>query len=421
MSWPLTVVALIDALGWSYVRDSDFLQDLLPYRQPVRTVLGFSSGAIPTMLTGLPPAGTGHWNLFYYDPAHSPFAWLRPFRVLPRTVLDSRYSRALIKRLGRHVLGLGPLFECSVSPSLLPWFNWIEKKNIFAPQGIGGARSIFDWLGERSIPYRVYSYRDGNDAELFSAAGRDIHQSEAQLFFIYLSEMDAFLHRHCAEPDSIRKRLRWYEEELGKVFRAARQADSEAILTVVSDHGMTPITKHYDLLADLESLNLRTPDDYLAVYDSTMARFWFFDHAARAAIVDALRRVPCGRLLSDDELQALGIFFADRRYGEAVFLLEPGCIMARSDFNGASWMPAGMHGFHPDDPNSDAIFLTNKPPVSPLRTIADVYPWLVNSVVCSSFPVSANAPTVDHGQQGIPSSQRKQIRPCVEKAERAVL
>ncbi len=67
------VFTLIDALGWKYLEDSPFLDDLLPYRAPLQTVLGFSSGAIPTILTGVPPAVTGHWNLFYFDPKGSPF------------------------------------------------------------------------------------------------------------------------------------------------------------------------------------------------------------------------------------------------------------------------------------------------------------------------------------------------------------
>src|SRR5215467_7446268 len=122
----IAVFVLIDALGWKYLENRDFLKDVLPYRMPLRTVLGFSSGAIPTILTGELPSKTGHWNLFYYDPSNSPFQWLRHFRFLPKRLLDNRISRKLIKELGRRVLGLGPLFECCVSPKLLPWFNWIE-------------------------------------------------------------------------------------------------------------------------------------------------------------------------------------------------------------------------------------------------------------------------------------------------------
>ncbi len=73
----VTIFVLIDALGWQYLEGREFLNDVLAYRAPLQTVLGFSSGAIPTILTGAPPAVTGHWNLFYYDPAGSPFLWLR--------------------------------------------------------------------------------------------------------------------------------------------------------------------------------------------------------------------------------------------------------------------------------------------------------------------------------------------------------
>jgi len=47
----LSVFVLIDALGWRFLEGREFLPDLLSYRKPVRTVLGFSSGAIPTILT----------------------------------------------------------------------------------------------------------------------------------------------------------------------------------------------------------------------------------------------------------------------------------------------------------------------------------------------------------------------------------
>ncbi len=379
MKRSVTVVALIDALGWTYVRDSGFLGDLLPYRQPVRTVLGFSSGAIPTMLTGSLPAQTGHWNLFYYNPEHSPFRWLRPFRLLPHALLDNRYTRAVIKRLGRRVLGMGPLFECCVRPSLLPWFDWIEKKNIFAPGGIPGTASVFDRLSDQQIPYRVYSYRDGSDETLLRSAVDDIDGTDAGFFFVYLCEMDAYLHGHCSEPENVRQRLAWYERQLRDLFGAALAADPEATLTVISDHGMAPVRTYCDLTGEIDRLGLQMPRDYLAVYDSTMARFWFFTDAAKREIRRGLQGVPQGRVLSENELRELGIHFDDRRYGDLVFLLEPGCIVASGDFNSSSWMPAGMHGFHPDDPDSDAIFLSNKTPARPLRTIADVYPWMANA------------------------------------------
>src|SRR5712691_1248818 len=114
---------LIDALGWRFIEGKEFLSDLLTFRKPLGTGLGYSSGAIATILTGLPPVQNGHWNLVYYDPKSSPFRWLRYFQFLPDRVLNHRVTRKLLKETGRHLLGMGPLFECCVSPRLLSWFN----------------------------------------------------------------------------------------------------------------------------------------------------------------------------------------------------------------------------------------------------------------------------------------------------------
>src|SRR6266851_1390988 len=311
----LQIFVLIDALGWRFVEGRDFLIDLLPYRGPLRTVLGFSSGAIPTILTGMPPAVTGHWNLFYYD----------------------------------------------------------EKKNIYDAGGIAGSSSIFDQLKRKGIPYRVYSYHHLSDAEILGQAVNDIQSREASFFFLYLSEMDMFLHMHCKEPENIEKRLQWYDASLRRVFEAARQIDPDASITVISDHGMTPVEHRYDLVRGIDDLGLKVAADYLAVYDSTMARFWFFNDRAKQAIRRHLENLPCGRIVPDQELWQLGVFFSDRRFGELIFLLHPGWLLSKSDFNGKGWMPNGMHGYHPEDSYSDAIFLSSTEPPVPVQTIADVY------------------------------------------------
>jgi hypothetical protein len=78
-------------------------------------------------------------------------------------------------------------------------------------------------------------------------------------------------------------------------------------------------------------------------------------------------------VLSDPELESLGVFFPDRRYGELVFLLHPGWLITNSDFNGKGWMPSGMHGYHPEDNYSDGIFLSDRVPPMSVHGVADVY------------------------------------------------
>lgn len=366
---PLRVIVLVDALGWTYIEDREFLQSWLPHRQPLPTVLGYSSGAIPTLLTGAPPHRHGHWNLYYYAPTNSPFRWLRP--GLGRW-LDNRVGRRLLRELGRRALGLGPLFEVNVAPPLLRHFDWIEKKSIYEPGGITGGGSLFDRLDAGGVATRVYTYHGYTDAETLSRAPTDILSGQADFYFLYLSEIDHLLHHHCKEKAVVDERLSWYSAQLGEVFAAARRRDPKAQFTLLSDHGMTPVSDHLPLVQKVKELHLKEPDDYLAVYDATMARYWFFRDEARKAVHSLLDEIPQGRVLSDRELEGFGILFEDRRYGETVFLLKPGWLISDSAFGGGGWTPAGMHGYDPADRWSDGVFLADREPEPPVSSLLDV-------------------------------------------------
>ena len=48
MTTPLSIYVLVDALGWEILKDRTFLDDVLTDRRWLTTILGYSSGAIPT-------------------------------------------------------------------------------------------------------------------------------------------------------------------------------------------------------------------------------------------------------------------------------------------------------------------------------------------------------------------------------------
>jgi len=383
----ISLCVLIDALGWKILEDQQFLNDLLVFRQPLKTILGFSSGAIPSLLTGQSPSQHGHWNLFYYDPAKSPFAWLRWLRHFPERLVNHRVSQKLIKETGRHFFHMGPQFECYVKPTLMPFFNWVERRCIYEPAGISGAPSIFDRMVGCDIPYRAYSYHHWNDKEILERAQNDLEHSNAEFFFVYLCELDAELHAFWAQPERLRSMLVRYETKLRRLCETALRLDPDASIAIFSDHGMAPVTDRYDLKKEIDALGWSMPDDYLVVYDSTMARFWFFNAESRTSISACLQRQRCGRILGDAELQDLGVLFPDRRYGETIFLLNSGCMFYRSDFHSGNWLPTGMHGYHPDDPYSDAVFLSNRALVSPMNGIRDIYEYMELSAGLRAFAV----------------------------------
>jgi len=366
----IAVVTLIDALGWTYVKDRPIMPDVLKYRSEVRTVLGFSSGAIPTLLSGKLPRESGHWNLFYYDPEHSPFRWVRWLRFLPRPILNHRIVRTGVRILSQKMSRFGGYFQIyGVPVELLPYFDICEKKDIYRPGGVPS--SLFDHLESRGIRYRTYSYHQLPDDEIVRTARRDLQDKKYEFYFLYLSELDAYLHNSCQDVAGVERQLARYENWLREIYEAARAADDEVVFYVLSDHGMTPKRSGYDLVGKIRELGLKMPGDYLALYDSTMARFWFFNDRARKSISARLAELDCGHVLSEPEKKDLGIDFSDHRQGEIVFLMNPGVLIEPSFFGRKG--PEGMHGFHPDDPFSSAIFLSNVPPSQPVQTLVDVH------------------------------------------------
>lgn len=353
-----------------------FLRPALPFRTALRTRLGYSSGAIPTLLTGAPPSVHGHWNLLYYDPQGSPFRWLRRVPGSLLQYLDTRYGRFALGWMGRHWLGLGPSFECAVRPADLPWFNWAEKKHLYQPGSLAPYPSAFDHWERAQLPYAIYSYRSGDDWQLLQRAHKAITRGKASVIFLYLCGLDHSLHCHRDNPAALRADLTRYATALAGLYTAACARDSRCRFRVFSDHGMAPVSRRVPLRVALQQRGWQLQRDYLAVLDSTMLRLWFFNDAARRDIEAWLRTLDCGRVLDQAELERQGVWFPDYRFGELIFLLDAGCMVSEGEFNGRGWNPSGMHGYDPADPDSDAILLSNVPADVRLTRIDDLYACL---------------------------------------------
>jgi hypothetical protein len=359
MSAPLSVYVLVDALGWEVLRGRPFLDDLLPERHRLGTILGYSSGAIPTLLSGMTPSQHGHWNLFYRDPRRSPFRWTRPLGRLPRPLVENRVSRRALKILARRVCGYSGYFSLYDYPvAHLAEFDLTEKRDIYRPGGLD-CPSIFDDMVRAGVRYECYNYHAHTDAEILARAPERAARTDARVLFLYLSGLDHHLHFHVHEPDSVSATLAWYEAGLRRVWEAASRARRDVRLFVFSDHGMTPIRWTHDLRRDVQALGLRVPGDYLPAYDSTMARFWVSTERARAALTALLDDHPCGTLMTPAELRRLGVWFEDGRYYHLLFLMKAGVLLSPSDMGTVRF--AGMHGYHPGEPTADAVLLSTVP------------------------------------------------------------
>jgi hypothetical protein len=388
MTTPLSIYVLVDALGWEVVKGRPFLDDVLTDRRWLTTILGYSSGAIPTLLSGRLPSQHGHWNLFYRAPERSPFRWTRALAPLPRPLVENRVSRRVLKTLARRLSGYSGYFSLYSYPvAHLPHFDLTEKRDIYQPGGLD-CPSVFDAMREHGVRYEAYTYHTHTDAQILELAPRRAAVSDARVLFLYLSGLDHHLHFHIHDADSVRGAVDWYEAGLRRVWESATRGRRDARMFVFSDHGMTPIRWTCDVRRDVEALGLSIPGDYLPAYDSTMARFWVFSDRARRALRDLLMEHPSGTLLSDAELQRLGVWFEDGRYYHLLFLMKPGVLLSPSDMGSVRF--AGMHGYHPSEPTADAVLLANVPVDRGVDHITGVHAVLLDDLgIAASSRVAA--------------------------------
>jgi hypothetical protein len=326
---------------------------------------------VPSILTGRLPRDHGHWSFFYKSDGPSPLRGLRWLRCLPSRFTEKGRVRALISRFVGKLLGYTGYFQLYNMPfQHIDKFDYCEKQDLFGPGGINKCRNIFEHLTDADTLFHVSDWRDSEPANL-SSLKTAIGESDIEFAFLYLAAMDSLLHQVGKQSPEVDKKLAWYEQQLQDLLAFARQYYEEVRLFVCSDHGMATVHTHVDLMSKIDQLPLRFGKDFVATFDSTMARFWFENAQAEDAIRDVLATVDEGRILSRDELETLGCNFDGHQYGELIFLLDAGCIIVPSHMG--TKPITGMHGYHPDHADSDAVLLSNVAPPTDPRAITDVF------------------------------------------------
>jgi hypothetical protein len=374
----ITIAVLIDAFGWDLLQAHAFLPEL-SHRKPLETVLGFSSAALPSLLSGRHPDEHGRWFLFRRNPTETPFGFARllaPFETSGRLGERVRGNYARCFSFFTDIRGYYDLYR--VPLGLLPWFDLPERSPVFEPGSIPGVPTLFDRLSEREIPHRVWYWRtpeERNFDELLESA----RAGEHPFLFFYAYVLDGTLHAHGTHSAEAAERIRSYGERIRAALAGAAARCDEATLLVFSDHGMVDVERSIDLMTRVRALPHREGKDYLAFYDSTFARFWFRSDAAESAIRKLLAGQEGGRLLGEEEERRYRVRFPGREYGEAIFVADSGTVIAPSFMGSAP--PAAMHGYRPDDRGSDGVLLSNRPLADDVRSILDLAPLLESEAV----------------------------------------
>lgn len=403
----LAIFAFVDAFGWKVFQENTFLADRIETAQPLESILGYSCSCDPTIITGELPNVHGHFSFFCYDPPASPFAACRWLSLLPNSITKRGRVRRYLSKAIQWLHGFTGYFQIYNVPfNRLPFFDYSEKRDIYQPGGMNnGTPTIFDYLREQQIPFSLSDWRCDERTNL-TAMTEQVKQGDIRFAYLYLAELDGIMHADGTHSPRVAEKIGWYDEQFRKLLAAAESEYDSVRLYVFSDHGMTNVVKNVELVREIDSLGLEFGRDYAVMYDSTMARFWTLTPEARIKLTEKLETLDYGRILTDEQLKEYGAYFEDRRYGDLIFLCEPGALITPSYMN-HTHVP-GMHGYEPRDEDSVALFASTAEVAEPPRRLDDLYALMLQEAKrCGEVADDSLESAKSSGNAGSPPSKEE--------------
>ena len=371
----IEIFLFIDALGWKIVNDHKFMEELLPYRKSAVMQFGYSSSAIPTILSGKTPSEHGHLGLFRFTLKDSPFKTLSRLAWLfkPESFWNRGRVRHHLSKFIKKLYGFTGYFQLYRMPvKKLKFVDYCEKQDLFVADGMAPSANLYDTLSKMDVPFHISDWHLSDD-ENYIAAETAIENGK-KFLFVYTAGFDGLLHNKVGDFEAVKSKLDAIKIQIKSLYAKAGAYAENVHFTIISDHGMTPLTKKEDIISAVEETKLVFGKDYGACYDSTMARFYYLTENAKTLIEEKMSRFS-GHFLSEEEEKKYGIFRHDRLFGDDIFLLDAGIQIVPSDMSDKPLN--GMHGFAPEDEHSLAAVLSNIAIPEYVNNVKDYYKLMI--------------------------------------------
>ncbi len=369
-----------DALKPESLAQMPFL-DSLPYKRRMRAELGHSVTCHPSMYSGVHPDKHRHWFVWRYDPDGSPFRWARVFRHL--RLLDNVGSRYLLHKftgLFREPNTAWFSVPLMVNEPLRywPYFNVVEDRAWDEPGYLRPYLTVFDILRGHDVPFEVVGMTKGGGDE-FVQIGRHRFGAIRPWTYFFLGSIDGYSHHYGQDAPETIARLRRLDRLVEEKVAAFRRRVPDFDLIVWSDHGHIPIARRVDIHAHFRRHG-HDIHEFINLVEANYARFWFRTDAERATVEHILSDLEPGFILTDEHYRRYHLQMPDNRYGDLVFYLDRPAIFSKSIW-GFGRTQKSMHGYLPDYPDSDGVFLSTRPLVAGTHVeLVDVLPTLLDAL-----------------------------------------
>lgn len=241
--------------------------------------------------------------------------------------------------------------ETTIPSDLVPFFDVSQKKHFTEPRAVATIDTLFDKLRDNGISYFEIGLYDSLSDDINTQKFVSAFDLSYDFYFIKLSKLDAFGHQYGPNSSQIKTCLTKIDSQVRFICEHIKSLFPEYNIVIFSDHGMTEVKHHIDLISFLRRLPIKHGHDYILFLDSTIARFWFFNLRAYYLIKKGLTHCGFGKILTADDLIHFDIHNVGGEYGSLFFALHEGYVFF-PDYFRKSNPPLGMHGYawSTDDP-----------------------------------------------------------------------
>ncbi len=349
-----TIFILVDALKSNYLTPENmpFLYHLSQENRYIRQIIpspGYCERS--EIFSGLDGFDTGNFSAIGYIPEESPYKndglILKTFTLLEK--FSYKYARYAFHRIRNKT-------HKTLNPYRIPFVSL--NKFALTEDGIDMIiphRDIFDVLSQADLSYTLDAFTSLSDfeARYVGTAVDFIKKSvEDNTYFIpyYIGDIDGAGHRFGGDIDNIKPYLRKIDNQLRELYEIA--IDNAYAFSVLGDHGMVNITKKVDIMESISKLNLKYGIDYEAFYDSTSARFWFYNENAKNDITNLIKVFEAdGELIDPQNYEKYRVPFdlksknGESIYGDMIWCANPGVLISPDYFHSSTAEEKGMHGY----------------------------------------------------------------------------
>ena len=342
-----TLLFFIDAVRPDYIskENTPFLYKIKKehYYSKLNTMLGYSSGIHPSIWTSKYQEDHGLFLVYSFEKEYSPFKWMKWLRFAP----------PYLRKVGISALKFP--FYASKNKNIFP--KWYKQNILPVPASVDPKQAkFFNYNQNLDYEKTFFNILKENNVSYFSCATAEhplygegirikdwkISNKNLDLFFVY--ETDPIGHYSGPKSKEIKEVMHELDVKISKMYSEAKEKYDQVNLFIFSDHGMVEVKHAVNVKKVVDKLDIKPIKDYTVFYDSTMVRFQVRNENVKNTIISALQKINNLTYLDEKLKEKYKIRFKDKKWGDLMFLVDPGYRIFPDYFAPVRFNTKGMHG-----------------------------------------------------------------------------